>query len=156
MEAADIIQKLYLIAQDLPSDKFGNAKKKIESKYDEVERNLIEEFAFAQKDENIDKMKQLANILSQFKGYSQCVDVYIEQSQATNYRGKDVFDSILPLCRVHYETIKKVFASPDQVMSKFILNIYQLKIHQFVSTKLTDDRKDEIKYLKTLHYLYLR
>ena len=41
-------------------------------------------------------------------------------------------------------------------MSKFILNIYQLRIHQFSSTKLADDSKDDLKYLKTLHYLYLR
>lgn len=41
-------------------------------------------------------------------------------------------------------------------MSKFILNIYQLRIHQFSSTKLADDKKDDLKYLKTLHYLYLR
>lgn len=84
MEAADIIQKLYLVAQDLPADKFGAAKKKIESKYDEIERNLIEEFAVAQTEESIDKMKNLAKILSQFKGYNQCVDVYIEQSQAVS------------------------------------------------------------------------
>lgn len=74
-----------MIAQDLPNDKFGIAKKKIEAKYDEVERNLIEEFALAQKSENIEKMKELANILSQFKGYSQCIDVYIELSQAVSY-----------------------------------------------------------------------
>lgn len=73
-----------MVAQDLPSDKFGPSKKKIESKYDEVERNLIEEFAVAQKEENIDKMKELAKILSQFKGYNQCIDVYIEQSQAVS------------------------------------------------------------------------
>ncbi|KAG5670589.1 hypothetical protein PVAND_000840 [Polypedilum vanderplanki] len=157
LEAADIIQKLYLVAQDLPADKFGAAKKKIESKYDEVERNLIEEFARAQTEENIDKMKELAKIMSQFKGYNQCVDVYIEQSQATSYRsGKDVFESIAPLCRQHYGIIKQVFSSPDQVMSKFILNIYQLRIHQFVATKLADDSKDDYKFLKTLHYLYLR
>lgn len=84
LEAADIIQKLYLVAQDLPTEKFGPTKKKIESKYDEIERNLIEEFAVAQKEEDIEKMKELAKIMSQFKGYSQCVDVYIEQSQAVS------------------------------------------------------------------------
>jgi len=68
----------------LPADKFGAAKKKIESKYDEIERNLIEEFAVAQTEESIEKMKNLAKILSQFKGYNQCVDVYIEQSQAVS------------------------------------------------------------------------
>jgi exocyst complex component 5 len=85
LEAADIIQKLYLVAQDLPAEKFGPAKKKIESKYDEIERNLIEEFAVAQKEEDIEKMKELAKIMSQFKGYSQCIDVYIEQSQAVRF-----------------------------------------------------------------------
>lgn len=76
--------------------------------------------------------------------------------QQTSYRGKDVFESIVPLCRQHYGIIKQVFSSPDQVISKFILNLYQLKISQFVSTKLADDSKDDMKYLKTLHYLYLR
>lgn len=88
LEAADVIQKLYIVAQDLPTDQFGIAKKKIEMKYDEVERNLIEEFATAQKNEDIEKMKELANILSQFKGYAQCVDVYIELSQAVSLMRK--------------------------------------------------------------------
>ncbi|CRK86964.1 CLUMA_CG000780, isoform A [Clunio marinus] len=76
--------------------------------------------------------------------------------QTSYIRGKDVFETVVPLCRQHYGIIKQVFSSPDQVISKFILNIYQLRIHQFVSTKLTDDSKDDAKYLKTLHYLYLR
>ena len=80
-EAADIIQKLYTISQDLPGNKFGEGKKKIERKYDEIERGLIEEFATAQKAEDIVKMKNIATILSQFKGYTQCIDAYIEQSQ---------------------------------------------------------------------------
>jgi exocyst complex component 5 len=111
----------------------------------------------AQKEESIEKMKELAKIMSQFKGYNQCIDVYIEQSQAASYsRGKDVFESVVPLCRQHHNIIKQVFSSPDQVISKFILNIYQLRIHQYVSTKLVDDSKDDAKYLRTLHYLYLK
>lgn len=84
LEAADIIQKLYIVAQDLPNDKFGATKKKVAVKYDEIEMNLIEEFAIAQKAEKIEKMKQLAKIMSQFKGYNQLIDVYIEQSQAVS------------------------------------------------------------------------
>lgn len=76
--------------------------------------------------------------------------------QTSYIRGKDVFETVIPLCRQHYAIIKQVFSSPDQVISKFILNIYQLRIHQYVSTKLADDSKDDTKYLKTLHYLYLR
>lgn len=156
LEAADVIQKLYMIAQDLPVDKFGDAKKKIEAKYDEIERGLIEEFATAQKHGNIEKMKSIATILSQFKGYSQCIDAYIEQSQMTPYGGgKDVFVGIVPMCRLHYGVIKEVFASPDQVMAKFILNIYQLKLYQYAQTKL-EDRRDDDKYLKTLFELYSR
>ncbi|XP_053680765.1 exocyst complex component 5 [Anopheles nili] len=154
-EAADIIQKLFQISQDLPAQRFANAKKKIESKYDDVEMQLIEEFATAQKMENIDRMKELSDILSQFKGYTQVIDVYIEQSQATTYGGRDVFEGIVPLCHKHYKIIQQVFSAPDKVISKFILNIYQLKINQFVQTKL-DDRKDENKYLKTLSELYSR
>lgn len=154
-EAADIIQKLYLIAQDLPNEKFSEAKKKIETKYDEIERELIEEFALSQKSENIERMKSIAGILSQFKGYSQCIDAYIEQSQSTTYAGKDIFIGIVPMCRHHYTIIKQVFASPDQVMSKFILNIYHLKLNQFAQTKL-DDKRDVDKYLKTLSEMYSR
>lgn len=152
-EAADIIQKLYTIAQDLPNDKFLEAKRKIETKYDEIERCLIEDFAAAQKQENIEKMKTIADILSQFKGYSQCVDAYIEQSQMTTYHEKSLFAQILPMCRHHYVIIKRVFRSPDQVMSKFILNIYQLKLNQYAQTKL-DDKRDDDKYLRTLFDLY--
>lgn len=154
-EAADIIQKLYAISQDLPVEKFAEAKKKIGSKYDEIERELIEEFASVQRSGDIEKMKHIAGILSQFKGYSQCVDAYIEQSQMTTYGGKDIFVGILPMCRHHHAIIKQVFASPDQVMSKFILNIYQLKLNQFAQTKL-EDKKNEDKYLKTLYDMYSR
>uniref|UniRef100_A0A1A9VR06 Exocyst complex component 5 n=1 Tax=Glossina austeni TaxID=7395 RepID=A0A1A9VR06_GLOAU len=154
-EAADIIQKLYAIAQDLPTEKFADPICKIEKKYDEVERRLIEEFATAQKSEDIEKMKKLAQILSQFKGYSQCINAYIEQSQMTPYGGKDIFIGIVPMCKHHYEIIKKVFASPQQVMSKFILNFYQLKLHQYAMTKL-EDKRDEDKYLRTLYELYSR
>lgn len=59
------------------------------------------------------------------------------------------------MCKHHYEIIQKVFANPQQVMSKFILNIYQLKLHQYAMTKL-DDRKNEEKYLRTLYELYSR
>ena len=43
-EAADIIQKLQLIAQELPESEFSPAQRAIESKYSEIEASLIEEF----------------------------------------------------------------------------------------------------------------
>lgn len=35
----------------------------------------------AQNQNNIAKMKDIANIMTNFKGYSQCVDAFIETSQ---------------------------------------------------------------------------
>lgn len=47
---------------------------------------LIEEFASAMMNEDLKRLKEIASVLSQFKGYSQCVDAYIDQSQAVCYR----------------------------------------------------------------------
>jgi len=57
------------------------AIEKIRKKHVEIERALIEEFVSAQVLENRDRMKQIAHILYNFKGYSQCVDAFIEYSQ---------------------------------------------------------------------------
>ena len=84
-EAADIIQKLQLVAQELPSGKFSVAQKQIAQKYDEIERSLIEEFVKAHSSSDRQKMKDVASILSHFKGYSQGIDAFIEQSQMASY-----------------------------------------------------------------------
>ncbi|XP_041969996.1 exocyst complex component 5 [Aricia agestis] len=152
-EAADVIQKLYTIAQELPPDKFDVAKNKIETKYDEIERNLIEEFVRAQNQGNVTKMKDIASIMTNFKGYSQCVDAYIETSQMNTLLGKDIFSSVLPLCKKNYTVISSVFPNPDQVMSKFVLNIFHLKLQKYVQTKLAD-KSDIEKYLRNLYEMY--
>lgn len=58
------------------------------------------------------------------------------------------------MCKHHYGIIQQVFANPEQVMTKFLLNIYQ-KLNQYAQTKL-EDKKNEDKYLKTLEELYSR
>lgn len=152
-EAADIIQKLHTIAQELPPDKFEVAKKKIEAKYDEIERNLIDEFVKAQNQGNMATMKEIANIMTNFKGYSQCVDAFIETSQMNTLLGKDIFSAVLPLCKKNYTIISNVFPNPDQVMSKFVLNIFLLKLQKYIQTKLAD-KNDVDKYLKNLYEMY--
>lgn len=62
--------------------RFEEAKKKIAVKYDEVERALIEEFVEAHSRYDVNRMKEIAAILSHFKGYTQCVDAFIETSQS--------------------------------------------------------------------------
>lgn len=61
--------------------RFEKAKKKIAAKYDEIERSLIEEFVKAHRSDDKGRMKEIATILSHFKGYPQCIDAFIEQSQ---------------------------------------------------------------------------
>ncbi|KAF2882433.1 hypothetical protein ILUMI_23752 [Ignelater luminosus] len=152
-EAADVIQKLHLIAQDLPAPKFEEAKRKIEQKYDKTERALIDDFCIAQKNQDFKRMKDIANVLSQFKGFSHCVDAYIEQSQAGCLLNKDVFAYLLPLCKENYEVIKRVFNNPEQVMAKFVLNIYHLKLQEYISERLSQ-KLDTYNYLRTLYELY--
>ena len=99
-EAADIIQKLQLVAQELPSSKFNVAQKLIGQKYDEIERALIEEFAKAHIKRDRTRMKHIAGILSHFKGYSQCIDAFIEQSQSVL-----ILSFLKPLCNLTYNLI---------------------------------------------------
>lgn len=154
-EAADIIQKLHLIAQELPSGKFEKAKKKIATKYDEIERSLIEEFVKAHRSDDKARMKEIATILSHFKGYPQCIDAFIEQSQMGAFTGKDVFRDVIPLCEKNFKIMTEVFSNPDQVMAKFVLNIYHLKLQKYIVPSLSD-RSDTDKYLKNLYELYSR
>uniref|UniRef100_A0A1B6KSQ6 Exocyst complex component 5 n=1 Tax=Graphocephala atropunctata TaxID=36148 RepID=A0A1B6KSQ6_9HEMI len=154
-EAADVIQKLHLIAQELPPGKFEEAKKKIAVKYDEIERALIEEFVEAHRKYDVTRMQEIAAILSHFKGYTQCVDAFIEHSQSNTFGGKDVFSDVIPMCEKNFNLMKQVFNNPEQVMGKFVLNIYHFKLQKFIVGKLSD-KSDADKYLKNLMDLYSR
>lgn len=152
-EEADIIQKLYLISQELPAgNKFDKAKDLIAKRYDFIEKQLIEEFATAQKNDDRVKMKMISSILTHFKGYSQCVDVFIEQSQMGIFLGENIFSDIVTLCGKNQKTITEVFTNPDQVMSKFVLNIFHGKIQEYISTRLIDDRREE--FLSELYAMF--
>merc|ERR1719481_782270 len=70
-EAADIIQKLQLIAQELPEAEFSPAQRAIEGKYSEIEASLIEEFVKHHRSDDKQKMAELALILSHFRGYNE-------------------------------------------------------------------------------------
>ncbi|KAL5238755.1 hypothetical protein ACI65C_006165 [Semiaphis heraclei] len=151
--AADVIQKLFPIAQELPPGKFEEAKMKIIKKYDEIECLLIEEFIKNHSRKNVVRMNEIAAILTHFKGYSQCVDAFIEYSQANSLSGKNLFADIIPVCENNLKIIEAVFSNPDQVMAKFILNIYQLKLQNHIITILSEV-KDTANYLEKLSQLY--
>ncbi|XP_060520245.1 exocyst complex component 5 [Cylas formicarius] len=152
-EAADIIQKLFSLSQDLPSPKFEGVKRKIEDIYVEIEKSLIEDFLTAMSKEDLTRMKAIATVLFQFKGYLQCVDAYIEKSQAGCLLSKDVFAHLLPLCKHNYDIIRDVFINPEKVMSKFILNLYQFKLADYIDCKL-NAKLGSYNYLQVLYELY--
>uniref|UniRef100_A0A4W5N082 Exocyst complex component 5 n=1 Tax=Hucho hucho TaxID=62062 RepID=A0A4W5N082_9TELE len=156
-EAADIIQKLHLIAQELPFDRFADVKAKIASKYHDLERQLIQEFTVAQRRGEIGRMREVAAVLLHFKGYAHCVDVYIKQCQEGAYMRSDVFEDTALLCQRVNKQVGEVFQSPETVMAKLIQNIFENKLQAHVKEKLDETRHSDIEqYLKNLYDLYTR
>lgn len=156
-EAADIIQKLHLIAQELPFDRFSEVKAKIASKYHDLERQLIQEFTTAQRRGEIGRMREVAAVLLHFKGYAHCVDVYIKQCQEGAYMRNDVFEDTAALCQRVNKQVGEVFSSPETVMAKLIQNIFENKLQAHVKEKLDSTRHSDVEqYLKNLYDLYTR
>uniref|UniRef100_A0A7N8XAH2 Exocyst complex component 5 n=1 Tax=Mastacembelus armatus TaxID=205130 RepID=A0A7N8XAH2_9TELE len=156
-EAADIIQKLHLIAQELPFDRFADVKAKIASKYHDLERQLIQEFTAAQRRGEIGRMREVAAVLLHFKGYAHCVDVYIKQCQEGAYMRNDVFEDTAVLCQRVNKQVGEVFSSPETVMAKLIQNIFENKLQAHVKGKLDETRHSDVEqYLKNLYDLYTK
>uniref|UniRef100_A0A4W5K529 Exocyst complex component 5 n=1 Tax=Hucho hucho TaxID=62062 RepID=A0A4W5K529_9TELE len=141
-EAADIIQKLHLIAQELPFDRFADVKAKIASKYHDLERQLIQEFTAAQRRGEIGRMREVAAVLLHFKGA---------------YMRSDVFEDTALLCQRVNKQVGEVFQSPETVMAKLIQNIFENKLQAHVKEKLDETRHSDVEqYLKNLYDLYTR
>ncbi|XP_063501603.1 exocyst complex component 5 isoform X3 [Symphalangus syndactylus] len=156
-EAADIIQKLHLIAQELPFDRFSEVKSKIASKYHDLECQLIQEFTSAQRRGEISRMREVAAVLLHFKGYSHCVDVYIKQCQEGAYLRNDIFEDAAILCQRVNKQVGEIFSNPETVLAKLIQNVFEIKLQSFVKEQLEECRKsDAEQYLKNLYDLYTR
>jgi len=93
--------------------------------YKKIEEQLIDDFVKAQRTNNKARMKEIAAILYHFKSYSQCIDAFIEQSLMGAFTGKDIFTMVIPLCEKNFAVMKEVFSNPEQVMAKFVLNIFE-------------------------------
>uniref|UniRef100_A0A673UEM6 Exocyst complex component 5 n=1 Tax=Suricata suricatta TaxID=37032 RepID=A0A673UEM6_SURSU len=156
-EAADIIQKLHLIAQELPFDRFSEVKSKIASKYHDLECQLIQEFTSAQRRGEISRMREVAAVLLHFKGYSHCVDVYIKQCQEGAYLRNDIFEDAAILCQRVNKQVGDIFSNPETVLAKLIQNVFEIKLQSFVKDQLEECRKsDAEQYLKNLYDIYTR
>ncbi|EMP28240.1 Exocyst complex component 5 [Chelonia mydas] len=141
-EAADIIQKLHLIAQELPFDRFSEVKSKIASKYHDLELQLIQEFTNAQRRGEISRMREVAAVLLHFKGPSV---------------RNDIFEDTAILCQRVNKQVGDIFSSPETVLAKLIQNIFEVKLQSNVKDHLEEHRKsDAEQYLKNLYELYTR
>lgn len=155
-EEADVIHKLYLI---LPkTEKFQKLRDRIEQKYTLIERELIEEFEKAYRREKKSQMKEIASIMSNFKGYNQCIEAFIEQSLMGEMIGaldnRDGFSNVLPLCERIQVIARDVFKNPEDVMSKFLVNIYVGKLKDHIDHVLNGH--DQEKYLIELNNQFTR
>ncbi|WAR03182.1 EXOC5-like protein [Mya arenaria] len=154
--AAEIIQKLHMIALELPStEKFNKARTKIAHKYDEIEDKLIKDFCKGHHNGDKRKMKRCASVLSNFKGHGRCIDTFIEETQKGSFISPDPFSEVFPLCKRSNELIQEVFTNPDMVMGKLVQNIYITKLQTFIQSKL-DDQSDPEQYLKDFFDMYTR
>lgn len=156
-EAANIIQKLSLIAQELPSERFETVKKKIKDCHDKVEVALIEEFEEAHHQGNVSGMRECAETLLPFKGYSQCIDSFIKQSQKGQFLSSDVFKDVIPLCERVHSMVNKVFGNnAEVVMGKLVQNIHEDVLKKHVDSTLRNYGSDKEQSLKNLQILYER
>ncbi|CAD6190758.1 unnamed protein product [Caenorhabditis auriculariae] len=156
LESADLVQKLYSISQELNKEKFAAVQARIAQRYQVVERLLIDEFARSQRDEK--KMAEVAKVLSEFKGYSHCVDRYVEFLCATVHprNDGDILADCLHLCRTQQPRITAIFPSPHTVMQKLVLNLFTGKMKEHIYAKLRDckESEDHEQYLKDLAASY--
>ena len=120
-----MIQKLSSISQELAKEKYHAVQMRIAHKYDEIEQLLIEEFL---KSHDRKRLREIASILSEFKGFYQCVDAFVERVQNSAFRSGNVFDDILALCERTSPMVEEIFPSPQQVMSKLLLNVFHGKV----------------------------
>ncbi|CAO2590681.1 Exocyst complex component 5, partial [Lemmus lemmus] len=154
-EAADVIQKLHLIAQELPFDRQVYTPRAC--KYHDLECQLIQEFTNAQKRGEISRMREVAAVLLHFKGYSHCIDVYIKQCQEGAYLRNDIFEDAAILCQRVNKQVGDIFSNPEAVLAKLIQNVFEIKLQSFVKDQLEECRKsDAEQYLKSLYDLYTR
>ncbi|KAK7104250.1 exocyst complex component 5-like [Littorina saxatilis] len=156
MVTADIIQKLHMIALELPvGGRFDRARQKIAEKYDHVEQELIEEFRLSHQQTDKRKMKRIASVLQNFKGYGKCIETFIVESQKGAFLKGSPFEEVVPLCERTWTLITEVFVNPDSVMGKFVQHIFQNRIQGHVASML-EDRSEPEQYLKNLFDLYTK
>ncbi|XP_046852595.1 exocyst complex component 5-like [Xenia sp. Carnegie-2017] len=157
-EAANVIQKLNQISQELPNEeRFKGVKEHIDEYYKDIGDKLITLFKRAHHEGDQEKMKTIAETLQPFNPHNQnCVDVFISESQKSQFNSQDVFKDVVGLCRNVNSLVKFVFGmSGGMVMDKLVQDVYEGAIKKYVDHKL-DHRiaTQKESYLENLYVLY--
>ncbi|CAD7673208.1 unnamed protein product [Nyctereutes procyonoides] len=102
--------KLHLIDQELPFDRFSEEKSKIE-------------FTSAQRKGEISRMREVAAVLLYFRGYSHCADVYIKHCKQTS---ADILILLLLLLLLfNLPTYSITPSNPEIVLAKLTQNVFE-------------------------------
>jgi exocyst complex component 5 len=154
-QAAEIIYKLHLLANDLKDQRFIQANALINSKYKDIEFKLIQSFhqSFFRADKK--SMKKYIRILYNFKEYQTCISEFIKNSQLPMQYTKDIFADIIPLCKSTNEIITEIFNSNERVMEQFVRDLFLGRVQHHVNSNIKQyEDNDSDKYLETIYLSY--
>jgi len=137
-QAADIIRKLKMVASELTDEKFKPVKDNINLRYNDIERTLVGKFQEATNNKNKNEMKKYADVLSNFQGYQKCINEFVHASikQITKTKGEGIFDQIVDQCKKVDELSGDVFSHSEQVLQKFLQDVYEDKLMNYVDYKM--------------------
>lgn len=137
-EAAEIIRKLKMIASELNDEKFKSVKENINRRYNDIEHTLVGKFQEATNNKNKSEMKKYADILSTFQGYQKCINEFVHASlkQITRIKGDGIFDQIVEQSIKVNELSSDVFTHSEQVVQKFLQDVYEDKLMTYVDYKM--------------------
>ena len=117
-----------MLSVDLGDERFENAQFLIEKKYSEMELKIQVKFhqAFFNNDQKA--MKKYLSILSNFKGYQNCINEFIKNCQLSLKNSTNLLSELVPLCRKTNDIINEVFLHNEKIMEQFVKDLFLGKV----------------------------
>jgi hypothetical protein len=169
--AAQLIQTLQVISEEVRVAGVEKAQALIAEKSQEIEQKLLERFEAAAAANDYDEMRQCAVTLCNFRGRS-IVQRYIFNAMvalpAPVQIGADAgfaeidavlsrfFRDVANVCRKHVNDVVKVFPNPVQVLRSLIDRVFDERVLQFIDTCLSVRFARRLEYLEVLEMAFRR
>lgn len=149
-EAASLIQTLYTISKEIRSQSVIEASQTINKTAANIEQFLMQDFFDAHERSNIDKMKEIADVLLRFEGQrvnSQFIFHSIAPLNALTTPSVTsiedfasacavLCDKVSYICSRDYFVIYKVFPRPENVIRLLVQRIFQDSLNSFFDIAL--------------------